>query len=251
MSNKRIPKYSGPDTSGRTEKMSREEIRDRFDKETASVYSRKDPEWLPEFRWALDAMAELVRPFVGKNGRLLDVGAGTGNLSRAMLQAIEGIHATLMDFSRNMLGEVPATLSEFKGRYETVHADFMEAALGSGKYCAVVSSFAIHHCRGDLEYLDLYGRISECLVRPGIFACLDVVAGDDHALCRQNEEGWAGFLRARGFSERDVQKILSNYHIEDSPISVGSHMRILREAGFRVTDVAWKKYNFAIYLGIV
>jgi ubiquinone/menaquinone biosynthesis C-methylase UbiE len=251
MADSRIPKYVGPDTSKRTEKMSKEEIRGRFDKETASVYSRKDPAWLPEFRFATDTVARLVKPFAGNGGRVLDIGAGTGNLSRVILQDVEGASVTLMDFSKNMLSEVPNVLSAFAGRYDVKVGDFMEDGLGRGEFSAVVSSFAIHHCRGNGRYLDLYKKIAACLTRPGIFVCLDVVAGDGPFLSEENENGWASFLRDQGFPEQDIQRILSNYHVEDSPISVGSHMRLLSEAGFTVVDTAWKKFNFGIYLGIV
>jgi tRNA (cmo5U34)-methyltransferase len=231
--------------------MSKEEIRTRFDNETAAVYSQRDPAWLPEFAFAFDLVPRLVRPFARSGGRILDIGAGTGNLSRAVLRSIEGIHVTLMDFSGNMLAEVPRVLSEFPGKFAVINADFMTAGLGYREYTAVISSFAIHHCRGEGEYRNLYERISACLLRPGVFVSCDVVAGDTPWLSGENEEGWVTFLRAQGFRDLEVGKILSNYHVEDSPISLRRHMNLLHEAGFSAADVVWKKYNFGIYVGVM
>ena len=82
-----------------------------------------------------------------------------------------------MDFSSNMLSAAPKVLSQFEGRFDTIVADFIEADLGTGIYSAIVSSFAIHHCRGNAEYAELYERIEKAIASTGIFVCCDVVAG--------------------------------------------------------------------------
>ncbi|PKN85743.1 MAG: hypothetical protein CVU45_08505, partial [Chloroflexi bacterium HGW-Chloroflexi-7] len=56
------PRYIGPDTSKRTEMMSRAEIQGRFDKEVAALYSQRDPIWLPEFRQMFALVPELLKP---------------------------------------------------------------------------------------------------------------------------------------------------------------------------------------------
>jgi hypothetical protein len=48
----------------------------------------------------------------------------------------------------------------------------------------------------------------------------------------------------------EVERILSNYHVEDSPIDCGLHLTLLKEAGFSVADVIWKRCNFAVYAGL-
>jgi tRNA (cmo5U34)-methyltransferase len=250
MKDNEIPKYSGPDTLNRTEKMSKAEIKNRFDNETAALYSRRDPAWLPDFGYAFDLMSQLIRPFVKSGSRILDIGAGTGNLSRTILEKIGGIHATLLDFSGNMLDEAPNVLASFKGMFDIINADFMTYDIGAGHYNAAVSSFAIHHLREDREYLALYKKIFESLSEPGIFACCDVVAGSTTEISELNEEEWTRYLRSRDFKEADITKILSNYKIEDSPISLSKHTELLGKAGFDTTDVIWKKANFGIYVGI-
>jgi tRNA (cmo5U34)-methyltransferase len=251
MTEPRVPRYRGPDTAGRTDKMSKNEIRLRFDREQASCYSQQEPAWLPEFSHAFDLIPRLVAPFVRDGDEVTDVGAGTGNLSRKVLGAIPGIHVTLIDFSANMLAEVPNVLAAFPGRFRTETADFMEYDYGNARVAAVISSFAIHHCRGEGQYLDLYRRIGRGLTRPGVFACCDVVAGDTPGLSELNEQGWREFLQSREFSGEDIERILSNYHVEDSPLSVRAHLALLRRAGFGAADVVWKKANFAVYVGVV
>jgi tRNA (cmo5U34)-methyltransferase len=244
------PRYIGPDTSKRTKKMSREEIQGRFDKEVAALYSQRDPVWLPEFRQMFALVPELLKLRVNKDSLILDVGAGTGNLSRAVLEAIPEVKCVLMDFSANMLSAAPLVLASFEGRYETLVADFIDAEYGSARYDAIISSFAIHHCRGKAEYGRLYQKFSQALKPGGIFVCCDVVAGADEALSQLNENGWCAFLKEQGLEAAEVERILSNYHVEDSPLDCPSHLNLLKEAGFITVDVIWKRSNFAVYIGV-
>lgn len=193
---------------------------------------------------------ELLRSRLPAHAIILDLGAGTGNLSRTVLEALPEVKIALMDFSENMLSEVPNVLTDFPGRYEILRDDFIEADFGVERYAAVISSFAIHHCRGEAEYSRLYGRLFKALQPGGIFVCCDVVAGADEVLTQLNEDGWRSLLRNENLSEKDIERILANYHIEDSPLDLGSHLRLLKEAGFSIVDVVWKRINFAVYTAI-
>jgi ubiquinone/menaquinone biosynthesis C-methylase UbiE len=139
-----IPKYVGPDTSERTDKLTREEIRNRFDSEVACLYSQRNPVWLPDFKYMFSLVPQVVGPFLGKDGLLLDIGAGTGNLTRSVFEKVPDTRAVLIDFSANMLSAVPEVLDRFEGRFQTITADFMDHDLGRSLYSAVISSFAIH-----------------------------------------------------------------------------------------------------------
>ena len=244
-----LPKYVGPDTCLLDRKMTQEEIKARFDAETAAVYSQRKPLWLPEHDYAMNLVLKALEPCLASSARVLDLGAGTGNLSRRILKAFKDCHVTLVDFSQNMLSEAPRVLAGFEGRYETVLQDFWGAEFPEAGYHGVVASFAIHHGRGEAVYLDLYHKIYQWLKSPGVFVCCDVVEGDTPALAEMNEEGWRQFLRKR-FPAEEVERILSNYHREDSPLSLKQHLSLLTLAGFVSADVLWKRFNFGVYVGI-
>lgn len=48
----------------------------------------------------------------------------------------------------------------------------------------------------------------------------------------------------------DVEHIFSNYRREDSPLSLRQHLALLQRAGFSAADVLWKRFNFAVYVGV-
>lgn len=244
-----LPKYVGPEKSNGAGKLTRGEIKQRFDNETAECYSQRAPAWLPEFEYAFSLIPRLLAPYINEDSEILDLGAGTGNLSRTVLEAFPSVTVDLVDFSEHMLSQSKSVLAEYTGRYTTTCRD-MFLFEAEKRYSAVISSFAIHHARGDDEYSKLYKKIYDFLTDTGIFICCDVLAGADDNFSAMNERGWREFLLQQGFPESDVEKILNNYHREDSPNSVDRHFTLLSGAGFDIVDIAWKRHNFGIYLGI-
>ena len=246
----RLPKYVGPEVSLAGQKMSQQEIRARFDAETAAAYSQRKPLWLPEHDYAMRLVLKMLESYLPDSAQIVDLGAGTGNLSRRILKALPDCHVTLVDFSQNMLNEAPRLLAAFDGRYRIMLEDFWRAEFSAGEYDGVVASFALHHGRGEAVYRDLYRKNYDWLKAPGVFVCCDVVQGDAPPLAEMNEAGWRGFLQKRDFAPKDIERIFSNYRREDSPLSLRQHLDLLMQAGFGAADVLWKRFNFAVYVGI-
>lgn len=105
-----IPNYIGPDIGSSSKMMTKDEIRDRFNNEVAALYSQKKPIWLLEFDYAFNLITKILNPYTKTKTKILDLGAGTGNLSRTVLERYNDVHITLLDFSENMLKEVSNVL---------------------------------------------------------------------------------------------------------------------------------------------
>ena len=245
-----LPKYIGPAVSSLGRKMTQAEIQARFDVETAAAYSQQNPPWLPGYADAMELVLKALKPHLPPAARILDLGAGTGNLSRRVLQAFPDCYVTLVDFSQNMLNGAPRVLAGFEGRYELRLQDMWSIDFQEDAFDAVVASFALHHGRGESVYKNLYRNIFGWLKRPGVFACCDVVEGDVQSLTEINEAGWRQFLVRENFSPADIERLFANYHREDSPLSLKQHLSLLTQVGFAAVDVLWKQFNFGVYVGI-
>ncbi|MHA1992265.1 MAG: class I SAM-dependent methyltransferase [Candidatus Kariarchaeaceae archaeon] len=233
---------------GRTRMMTKEEILERFQKEDAKRYSSWDPiyviEWEPLFSISIQFLKFV---FANKKVRVLDIGAGTGYLSKRILNELEGSEIIISDFSENMLSAVDDYLCDFKGRYQKRVLDFQEENLGNAEYDIIVSSMAIHHLRDISEYRKLYENINAALKYNGIFLCIDMITGADNCVERFYKKVWTKHLIIN-FGKTESDRILKQYGREDSPISITNHLELLQSCGF-VSDCIGKYYNFCSYYG--
>jgi len=100
---------------------------------------------------------------------ILDLGSGTGETARRVMERHPGATLIGIDASANMLSLARIGLPE---------ATFVEARLEDplpdGPFDVVVSAFAVHHLPGDAK-ADLFRRIATVLSPTGRFVLCDVV----------------------------------------------------------------------------
>jgi tRNA (cmo5U34)-methyltransferase len=104
-----------------------------------------------------------------------------------------------------------------------------------GRFDAIVSSFAIHHCT-DARKRALYGEIHAALSAGGVFLNLEHVAP-------ATPELHARFLRSLGITPADEDP-------SNKLVSVETQVRWLREIGFQDVDCHWRWLELALFGGI-
>ncbi|MCG3769173.1 MAG: Ubiquinone/menaquinone biosynthesis C-methyltransferase UbiE [Nitrosomonadaceae bacterium] len=206
--------------------------------------------WAPDFEYVHTLLLRTIRRYLNEKGRVLDIGAGNGRLSKLMLEEFAESHVTLLDVSAGLLGVASSALSSFPDRIDTIQGDFFDTALTfpSESFDCIVSSFAVCHGRGESVYRELYRRIYNWLGPQSCFICLDHVHGPTVDITELGLEDWESQLSGH-FGEEGAGGIIINTLSEDSPISVSKHLELLTAAGFPAVDVLWKKHVFALYAG--
>jgi tRNA (cmo5U34)-methyltransferase len=166
--------------------------------------------------------------------RILDLGTGDGRLL-ALLQ-IERPDCELigLDFSPTMLN---AASEKFRGgnNVRFIEHNLDERLPDLGRFDAIVSSFAIHHCTHERKQT-LYFEIYSALEPGGVFCNLEHVAPRTAQL-------HARFLNALQITQAD----------EDSSNKLASldiQLQWLREVGFEDVDCHWKWLELALLGGI-
>lgn len=121
---------------------------------------------------------ELVAATAGIQAqRILELGVGTGETSRRVLDAHEDATLEGIDASEQMLAAASTTLA---GRDATLHVGRLEDPLPAGPFDLVVSALAVHHLDGPGK-ADLFARVAAVLAPGGRFVVADVVVPDDPA----------------------------------------------------------------------
>ena len=132
---------------------------------------------IPEYDELEEVVAEAASAVAA--ARILDLGSGTGETARRVLERHAGASIVLVDSSAEMLTAAREALA--KDRIESVLVQRLEDPLPAGPFDLVVSALAVHH----LESADkqvLFQRIAEVLRPGGRFVLADVVVPQDAEL---------------------------------------------------------------------
>jgi tRNA (cmo5U34)-methyltransferase len=198
---------------------------------------------IPSFDLLYDAAASVVAMSVPNGPRILDLGAGTGLLSEAVLARVPDATLLLVDHSEAMLQRAVQRFDAL-GNVDTLVSDLTDP-LPAGPFDAVVSGLSIHHLPHE-DKRHLFARIHKAL-RPGaLFVNVEQVLApappveamydrqhERHVLAAKTPaDEWAA---GRKRMEYDICADL------------GSQLRWLRDAGFTTVDCLAKDWRFATY----
>jgi L-threonylcarbamoyladenylate synthase len=152
-------------------------------------------------------------------GRVLELGTGTGETARRLLERLEDAEFVSVDESAEMLHVAAHALPA--ERVQLVEGRLQDP-LPEGSFDLVVSALAIHHL-DEHEKPDLFARVRAALSPGGRFVLADVIVPDDPA-----------------------QALIPLTPGYDKPSPLADQLRWLRDAGFRSADVVWRHDDLAI-----
>jgi tRNA (cmo5U34)-methyltransferase len=184
---------------------------------------------------------------------LLDLGAGTGAASRAILDRYPRSTAVLADFSAEMMRAGEEEMRPFAGRYRYVEFDMSAGewpAAIPAALDAVVTSMCVHHLPDERKQ-GLFAEIFDHLVPGGWYLNYDPVRAEDPVV----EATWERVsdhddpaAAGRRLHPTPEQQARHQNHVRYI-IPLGQQLDYLRSAGFRGVDVYWKQLENAIYGG--
>jgi tRNA (cmo5U34)-methyltransferase len=183
----------------------------------------------------------------------LDLGAGTGAASRAILGLHPRSAAILADFSSEMMGAGEQEMQPFAGRYRYVDFDMSTGqwpATIPAALDAVVTSMCVHHLPDDRKQ-GLFAEIFDRLVPGGWYLNYDPVSTADRVV----EATWERVndrdnpaAAGKRLHRTPQQQARYDNHVRYI-IPLDRQLEYLRSAGFRGIEVYWKRLENVIYGG--
>jgi len=198
-------------------------------------------------------MAELL-PFERDEAfTFVDLGAGTGAASKAVLDYFSNASAVLAEYSPQMTAEGRRALAAYGERFRYVELDLAAsdwtAEMPTG-VDAVISSLCVHHLPDERKHA-LFVQIWEHLTPGGWYLNYDPVSTDDPVV----EAAWlrAGDRQdptaAAKRAHRSAEEQLRHENHVRYMIPLEPQLGLLRQVGFEGIDVYWKHLDFVIYGG--
>lgn len=223
-----------------------EDVEKHFDDE-ASEFDRLALKLIPFYPEMVEALV-LAIPFErSKEISVIDLGCGTGTISKKIKERFPAADIVCLDFSVNMLAQAKKKLKDYSG-IEYIKGDISEFDFPS-EYDVVVSSLAIHHLVSNDDKNALFGKIFKCLNQNGVFYNADIILASNDYNQRLFLDKWKEYM-SRSVTLNDIENIwVPKYKKEDHPAVLMEQLNWLVDSGFTEADIIWKYYNFAVYGG--
>jgi tRNA (cmo5U34)-methyltransferase len=223
------------------------DVQEHFDSE-AEDYDSLILTLIPNYSEMTDVLVNSIPFNEKKTFEVLDLGCGTGNISKKIKERFPNSKIHCVDLAENMVKIAQKKLSNYLDiTYEI--GDFQNISLNSD-YEVIVSSLAMHHLKTDQDKKDVYQKVYESLTSGGVFYNADVVLGSTDYLQNLYIEKWKEFM-ALNHSHKEIEnKWMPTHRREDKPAKMIDHIQWLQEAGFKQVDVVWKYYNYGVYGGV-
>ncbi|MCK9152461.1 class I SAM-dependent methyltransferase [Methanobacterium alcaliphilum] len=232
---------------GTNNKHSMEDVKKHFDSEAAK-YDGFILKIIPAYVEMTDALTSAI-PFDEKKPiKILDLGCGTGNISKKLKTRYPNSRITCVDMAENMIKMAQNKLSDFS-EISYVLSDFRKLVMDED-YDVVISSLALHHLETNEDKKKFYKKIYSALIQGGVFYNADTVLGPTEYLQNLYLDKWKQFMNLNISMEEINNKWIPLHHKEDKPAKMGEHIEWLKEVGFKNVEVVWKYYNHGVYGGI-
>jgi tRNA (cmo5U34)-methyltransferase len=208
----------------------------------AEKYDMQRNELIPLIDIFYGTAVELVK-ITNKNGKILDLGAGTGLLTELVIKKYPNAEYTLVDIAEEMLAIA-------KERFETLdnvsfNVEDYRDGISGGKYEAIISSLSIHHL-DSYEKRNLYKNIFNILEDGGVFINADQVKGED---CESEEivkEYQLSYIENCSLLREEKDETYGRIKL-DKMDKMSTQINMLKEAGFKSVDIYYKYYNYVVF----
>jgi tRNA (cmo5U34)-methyltransferase len=212
----------------------------------ADDYDKTIREFIPHYDRMLATVVHWLDGNVPAGGLVVDLGAGTGSLSAAILEGLPAVRVELVDVDPNMLEVAATRCATHAGRYELRHGRFEDEITPCR---AVVASLALHHVATHEEKRDVYRAIFSALEPGGLVCVADALVYEEGHERERMLEDLSAHMGDYGISPDEAVGHLAQWAEEDYYVSLPDELRLIREAGFPHPDCFWREGLIAVYGG--
>ena len=217
-------------------------IKNHFEQE-AKEYDMIIQKIIPYYDQMVEALVSVI-PFSKESGfSIIDLGCGTGTISKSVKNEFPDVDITCVDISGNMLD---IAKNKIGGNVNCIQVDFNNFIFPQ-HYDLIVSSLALHHLENDSDKLEFYRKIHASLNPGGVFINIDVVLGSDDFIQELYIKKWREFMEESISAEEIDLKWLLKYYAEDRPTKLTTHLNMLEKCCFTNIDVIYKYYDLAVF----
>lgn len=216
--------------------------RDNTTAHKAADYDRQVQQTIPFYALLHNETIDLVRTVNPQPATWLDTGAGTGALVEAALPLFPATQFLLADPSEGMLAEARQRFAgQPEKRIRVLPAmDSLELPNYQPTLCpTVMTAIMSHHYLQPFERREAVQACYNLLTPGGLFVAFENIDRDTLDGRQIGLERWKRFQIAQGRSPEVATQHLARFNTEYFPITISTHLALLKETGFQVVELFW------------
>jgi len=217
------------------------DLKEKFD-ENAQEYDKIRELIIPCFHDLYNITQDLAESDE-ESPKILDLGAGTGLLTKYIFEKYTQSKYTLIDLSEEMLKVAKKRFKEHDN-FKYVVADYSIQKFEES-FDIIISSLSIHHL-DDVQKEKLYKKIYDSLNPHGIFINVDQVIGPTPEIDKSYQKNWLKQIEENNFTGPEKDTAIERMKF-DKPATLQNNLKWLSNCGFKDVDVFYKYYNFCIF----
>lgn len=202
---------------------------------------------IPHYDEMIETGVELLAALAPADAHVLDLGAGTGALTSAVLDGLPAARVTVLDVDADMLAEARRRLAGFADRVSFHEASFLDPLPAAD---AVVASLALHHVHDLDTKTALYRAIHDALSPGGVLLNLDAAVTDDTRLNRLVFDRMAARMADHGITDAEARHHFAAWAAEDRYFPLDAELGAMRAAGFDEVECFWRRGLSAVTCGL-
>ena len=199
---------------------------------------------------SLELITEAANRIAPKAVNVLDVGCGAGNYTLKILSKNPNLNCTLVDLSKPMLDKAFERVSECTNNtIEIKQGDIREVALEENKFDIILAGAVLHHLRDDKDWETTFEKLYTLLKPGGCLMISDLITQDTELLNDYTWGRYGDYVETLGGVEYR-NKVLDYVAKEDSPRSMNYQLDLMKNIGFKKTEILHKNMCFGAFGGI-
>lgn len=199
--------------------------------------------FIPGYEEMLAEAARALRP--AAPGPIIDLGAGTGALSEAILDTVGDAVMELIDVDPEMLNQARTRLARFGDRARFTERSFLEPL---PRCRGAAASLSLPHIPAMDAKQELYGRVFEALEPGGVFVNADATMPSEPDGRDATWRGWADHLVSHGIDEQRAFEHFEEWSEEDTYFPLEEELLAVASAGF-AAECVWSEVGITVVVG--
>jgi len=219
----------------------------------ASDYDRKIRTTIPFYEAIQREAIDLVRTTAPQVDTWLDAGCGTGYLVELALPLFLRTRFVLADSSQAMLRQAAKRLKHASPQRVDILPPIRNEELSLRQWSVtpqVVTSILCHHYLQAEQREAAVRAVHHLLDQDGIFITFENIDPGSPSVAQTALERWKHYQIRQGRPPSEAEEHATRFNTAYFPITIGEHVDLLKQIGFRVVALFWLSHMQAGFYAI-